>query len=274
VVEVARVRRGDRRTGKSDAIDAGLVALQGLRMDADRLPSPRGDGDREGLRILLGARSDMSRTRTERVNRLRALLLSGSDADRVVARGGLGHAVLAGIVDRGDPAGASRDQQIRTGELRRLAAAIADADRQLAANKKQLAELVDELSPGLTARRGVGPVSAAQAIVSYSHYGRCRTEAAFAALAGVNPIPASSGLTVRHRLNRAGDRNLNQAIHTIVVTRWRDCPRTGRYIARRRAEGKTDREIRRCLKRYIARELYRNLNRAFKPATNHTVTAG
>ena len=96
--------------------------------------------------------------------------------------------------------------------------------------------------------------------MSWSHAGRCRNEAAFAALAGASPLPASSGRTVRHRLNRSGDRALNRALHDIAITRWRCCPRTHDYIARRRAEGKTDPEIRRCLKRYIARELYRALN--------------
>ena len=96
-------------------------------------------------------------------------------------------------------------------------------------------------------------------MVSFSHPGRCRNEAAFAALAGTSPLPASSGSTVRHRLNRGGDRALNRALHTIAMTRARCCPATQAYIARRRAEGKTDREIRRCLKRYIARQLYRTL---------------
>jgi transposase len=95
--------------------------------------------------------------------------------------------------------------------------------------------------------------------VSWSHPGRCRNDAAFAALAGVCPIPASSGRTVRHRLNRGGDRALNRALHDITLTRCRSCPRTQAYLTRRRAEGKTDREIRRTLKRYIARELFRAL---------------
>jgi transposase len=107
---------------------------------------------------------------------------------------------------------------------------------------------------------GVGPVSAAQAIVSWSHRSRCRNDAAFAALAGVSPLPASSGRIVRYRLNRGGDRQLNRALHDIVLTRWRVCTRTHAYIAKRRTEGKTDNEIRRLLKRYIARELYRSLN--------------
>jgi transposase len=103
----------------------------------------------------------------------------------------------------------------------------------------------------LTERRGIGAVTAAQAIVSFSHPGRCRSDAAFAALSGTSPVQASSGKTVRHRLNRGGDR---------ALTRMRSCPTTKEYVARRTAEGKSSREIRRCLKRYIARELCRALN--------------
>jgi transposase len=143
--------------------------------------------------------------------------------------------------------------------------AIRGIDRELVDNKQQLAAVVTDLAPHLLAKLGVGPVSAAQAIVSWSHPGRCRDEAAYAALAGASPIPASSGRIVRHRLNRGGDRHLNRALHDILLTRWRRCQRTHAYIARRRAEGKTDPEIRRCLKRYIARELYRCLNNATTP---------
>jgi Transposase IS116/IS110/IS902 family len=105
----------------------------------------------------------------------------------------------------------------------------------------------------------------AQVIVSFSHPGRCRSESALAALAGTSPLPASSGQTIRHRLNRGGDRALNRAIHTIALIRMRSCPRTRAYVARRTAEGKTIREIRRCLKRYIARELYRHLTQTMNP---------
>jgi len=114
----------------------------------------------------------------------------------------------------------------------------------------------------LTDLHGVGPVSAAQVIVSFSHPGRCRSDAAFAALAGTSPLQASSGRTERHRLNRGGDRALNRAIHTIATTRMRSCPKTRAYIARRTAEGMSTREIRRCLKRYITRQLYRTLTTA------------
>jgi Transposase IS116/IS110/IS902 family len=95
--------------------------------------------------------------------------------------------------------------------------------------------------------------------------GRCRNDAAFAKLAGTSPIEASSGRTVHHRLNRGGDRALNKAIHTIATTRMRSDPKTQAYTLRRCAEGKTDREIRRCLKRYIARQLYRSLTTAMTP---------
>ena len=101
--------------------------------------------------------------------------------------------------------------------------------------------------------------------MSFSHPGRCRSEAAYAALGGTSPIPASSGRTVRHRLNRGGDRALNRAIHAIALVRMRSCPRTRAYVARRTAEGKTTREIRRCLKRYIAREIYQQLPRPQLP---------
>ena len=148
-----------------------------------------------------------------------------------------------------------------------------DAGRALKTNRAQLQSIVDDIAPGLTDRPGIGPVTAAQAIVSFSHPGRCRNDAAFASLAGTCPLPASSGRTVRHRLNRGGDRALNRAIHTIATVRMRDCPTTQAYIARRTAEGKTIREIRRCLKRYIARELYRTLTATMTPTTNAPMAA-
>lgn len=151
---------------------------------------------------------------------------------------------------------------MRRAEARRLANAIRAAAAELAANKRHLAGLVRGLAPALLDKTGVGPVSAAQAIVSWSHRGRCRSDAAFAALAGASPLQASSGRTTRHRLNRGGDRQLNRALHDITLTRWRADPRTHDYIARRRAAAKNDTEIRRALKRYVARELYRYLPRS------------
>jgi len=274
VIECEQPTRNTRRgRGKSDPIDAHLAVLTALRLDADRLPTPRADGDREALRILLGARQELTTTNTAQTNRLRALLLTGDDHDRDRARGKLSDNALTTLARRRLPRDADRAQAIRHAEIRRLALALREATHALAANRAQLQAIIDELAPGLTDRRGIGPVSAAQAVVSFSHPGRCRNEAAFAALAGTSPLPASSGNTVRHRLNRGGDRALNRAIHTIAMTRARCCPTTRAYITRRRAEGKTDREIRRCLKRYIARELYRTLTAATKINNPEAVAA-
>jgi transposase len=113
--------------------------------------------------------------------------------------------------------------------------------------------------PDLLARAGVGPIVAATVLCAWSHPGRCRSDAAFAMLGGAAPIPASSGQTIRFRLNRSGDRQLNQALYTVVLTRLRTDPATRAYATRRRAQGKTNREIKRCLVRYIARQLYRLL---------------
>jgi transposase len=266
VVECEQPSRRQRRgKGKSDPIDAHLAVLAALRLDPSRLPVPRADGDREALRILLVARQEITVACTAQASRLRALLLAGDDADRRAARATLSGKALAALAGRDLPAQASREQTVRQAEIRRLAEALGQARRQLKDNQAQLLAIVDDIAPGLTSRFGVGPVSAAQAIVSFSHPGRCRSEAAFAALGGTSPVPASSGQTVRHRLNHGGDRALNRAIHAIALVRMRSCPRTRAYVARRTAEGKTPREIRRCLKRYIARELYRQLTRTMNP---------
>jgi transposase len=141
------------------------------------------------------------------------------------------------------------------------------AERALAAHaetnqlEKELRVLVAAMAPALLARPGVGPITAAQVLISWSHPGRLRSEAAFARLAGAAPIPASSGRVVRHRLNRGGDRQLNRALHTIVMIRERYHQPTKGYVARRTTEGKSQREIRRCLKRTVARQLYRLLTR-------------
>jgi len=190
-------------------------------------------------------------TSTAQTNRLRALLRDAhDDTDRQLARTPLTDATLARLARRRLPRDASREHAIRHTEIRRLALAIHDARRALKDNRAQL-----------------------QSIVAVSHPGRCRNDAAFASLAGTCPIPARSGHTVRHRLNRGGDRALNRAIHTIATVRMRDCPTTQAYIALRTAEGKTIREIKRCLKRYITRELYRTLTASMTPTTNNPAVA-
>ena len=130
---------------------------------------------------------------------------------------------------------------------------------EAADHERAILAIIRSWRPDLLDQLGVGPIVAATVLCAWSHPGRCRNDAAFANLAGVAPIPASSGQTTRHRLNRCGDRQLNRALHIIVLHRLRYDPATRAYAERRRAEGKTDREIKRCLKRYIARQLYRQL---------------
>jgi transposase len=153
VVEVERPRRPDRRRGKSDPIDAHLAALHVLRLDADQLPTPRADGDREALRILLGARRELTMVRTMQINRLRALLLTGDEADRRLSRGTLSDARLSTISRRPAKTHETMEASIRRAEARRLAIAIREAGHELKQNKKQLAAMVDDLAPRLQANR-------------------------------------------------------------------------------------------------------------------------
>lgn len=144
-------------------------------------------------------------------------------------------------------------------EARRLALAVLEQTKLLQDNHRQLQHLAEELAPGLQNKAGVGPVTAAIITCAYSHHGRVRSEAAFAALGGIAPLPASSGNTNRHRLSRSGDRQLNRAFDVIVRTRMSYDTATRDYVARRSAEGKSKREIRRCLKRYVCRAIFREL---------------
>jgi transposase len=141
--------------------------------------------------------------------------------------------------------------------------AVARRVQQLTAEERELAreigQLTSRLAPQLLTQPGIGPLLAAQIVLAWSHRGRLASEAAFARLAGAAPIPASSGQTIRHRLDRSGDRQLNRALHQIVVTRRRTHRPTIDYIERRVREGKSRREATRCLKRYLARNLYRLL---------------
>ncbi|MFJ6074031.1 transposase [Streptomyces sp. NPDC093065] len=127
--------------------------------------------------------------------------------------------------------------------------------------EKELLQLVGKQAPELLEMLGVGAITAAQILVSWSHPGRFRSEAAFASFAGVAPIPASPGLTNKHRLNRGGDRQLNRAMHTITLTRMRPDPTTKTYIARRISQDKSSRDAQRCLKRNVCRQIFKILER-------------
>jgi transposase len=162
-----------------------------------------------------------------------------------------------------------RDVELR-GALQALRA-VAGRIQHLTTEEHELAGelemLTRQLAPQLLDQPGVGPLVAAQILISWSHRGRIRGEAAFARLAGCAPIPASSGQMIRYRLDRGGDRRLNRALHMILVTRRRAHPPTIAYINRRIQEGKSRREASRCLKRYLARNLYRLLEHGAPLAT-------
>jgi transposase len=169
---------------------------------------------------------------------------------------------------------ATRPDRRRDPELRGSMLALRSIARrvlQLIAEEGELAREIEtitrKLAPRLLDQPGVGPHAAAQLVLSWSHQGRISSEAAFARLAGAAPIPASSGQTIRYRLDRSGDRKLNRALHMILVTRKRSHPATIAHIERRLQEGKTRREANRCLKRYLARSLYRLLEHAPPPPT-------
>ena len=222
---------------------------------------PRADGLRAALRVLLTGRRGLDTRRTADRNALNALVrITDLGVD---ARKALTGAQVRMIACWGERDSDTVDQQIGRQEAARLAAAVNDADRHLRRMKAQLKELVEQLAPGFLTRPGVGPVTAAVILCAYSHHGRIRSEAAFAALAGVSPLPASSGNTVRHRLNRHGDRQLNMALDIIVKVRMVHDEATRLYAARRTGEGRTYREIKRVLKRYTARAIFRELQTLF-----------
>jgi len=260
MVEVGRPKRPPRRTGaKSDALDALRAAREALAQDHPLAPRRR--GDREALRVLLATRHSACVAKVSATNQLKALIV-GAPEELRAELGTLGtkRQVHRCALLRDRPA-RSLEHRMTVRALRSTARRIQLLAVEAAELRAELERLVAAIAPWLLELPGVGPISAAQVLVSWSHAGRLRSEAAFAALAGANPIPASSGQVTRHRLNRSGDRQLNRALHTIVVARLRDDPTTRAYAARRRAEGKSVRDIRRCLKRAVARQLFKLLER-------------
>lgn len=274
VVEAARMPAGERRgIGKSDALDAARIARGVLGLAEHQLRTPRSlsvgegtsHGSRVALRALVVARDQMTGERTRTINALTALLRTidlGVDARKPLTTHQI--SVITGWRERDE------DLARRTcrAEAVRLARRIKTLDSDLITNRAGITNLVSAAAPELLTLPGVGAIVAAAVLVAWSHPGRLRSEAAMAALAGTCPIPASSGKTVRHRLNRGGDRRLNRALTTIVIVRMRIDPATRAYVERRRTQGRTTKEIMRSLKRYITRQIYRTLAAAHPvPAT-------
>ncbi len=264
VGEVDRPRRPARKHGKSDEIDAVRAAREALSMG--ELASPRSSGRREALRIAATTRQEVMGERTRAMNQLRDLVVSSPEhiAARFRDRSGRSHS-LERLTKRclalRVTATHDVEDRIRLDTMKRIARRIVELEREASHYESAMTELIRQLAPGLLELPGVGPATAAMVITTYSHRGRFRSEAAFASMAGVAPIPASSGQQQRHRLNRGGDRRLNQALDLIVKNRIRYDPETIAYMERNKGGQRTDRDLRRILKRYLARSLFRFLER-------------
>jgi hypothetical protein len=258
VREIDAPRRPARRMGKKDDdIDATRAAREWL--GREDLSEPRHTGDRDALATLLVVRRSAVQMASDTERQLHALATTCPESLAKRLRGLKAHRMVATCArwrPRGNVAVLATAKAMRTMALR-----IRDLRSEANAHEAVIESLVRSWRPDLLEQVGVGPIIAATVLIVWSHPGRIRNEAAFAMLSGVAPIPASSGLTTRHRLNRRGDRKLNSALHIVTIQRQRHDPRTRAYFLRRRAEGKTDREIRRCLKRYLARELFKILEK-------------
>jgi transposase len=256
VIEMDRPHRPARRRGaKSDELDAVRAAREALHRDF--VGEPRRGGD--ALMVRLTARRSAVHAATKAKQQLRALVITAPEALRAKLHGKSTEQMikLCARLRTNPKTDLATQHSVIT--LRCLARRIGALQAEIDAHQGAIRELVHGWRADLLDQPGVGPIVAAIVLCAWSHQARFRNEAAFAMLAGTAPIPASSGQTVRHRLNRSGDRQLNCAIHTIMLSRLRHDPVTRDYVNRRSKEGKTDREIRRCLKRYITRQLYRQL---------------
>ena len=262
MVEVDRADRQDRhRAGKSDPLDAVSAARAAQSGRASGAPKGR-DGAVEAIRALMVAKRSARAERTQAINQARALIVTGPDELRARFAGHRPAQLVEAIASLrprpGDVPGYATRVALR--ELGRRAQFL---DAQLDRLDELIGPLVTARAPGLLALHGVGPDTAALLLIAAGdHPERLRSESSWAHLCGAAPIPASSGKVSRHRLNRGGDRQANHALWRIVITRLGSRPghpATRAYVERRTKEGLSKKEIIRCLKRYVAREVYHQL---------------
>jgi transposase len=273
VIEVNRPDRAARRRhGKSDPIDADAAARAVQAGDATAAPKA-GTGTVEMLRVLRVARQSALKARTQTVNALRALLVTAPPELREQLRG-LSKTALPRAAAALDP-GPGRLASPTAATMRALGILgqrHATLTAEITALETQISQLVATYAAPLLALFGVGPDSASTLLAAAGdNPQRLHSDAAFAALCGASPVEASSGKTIRHRLNRGGDRQANAALYRIVIVRLRWHQPTKDYMARRLAQGKTTKEVIRCLKRYVAREVFAVLNQMTK--ANHATAA-
>lgn len=258
VIEVSRPDRSiRRRLGKSDPIDAEAAA-RAILVDAAPAWPKSGTNTVEMVRTLKVARNSAVKARTQAINQMKALIVTAPadlreqlkdlTARRLVRRCAL---FRPGAANLATPEDATKLA------LRSIARRYEQLSEEITALSGQLVRLTAKAAPALLRAFGVGPNAAAALLITAGdNPGRLRSEAAFAALCGVSPIPASSGKTNRHRLSRGGDRQANCALHQVVLVRLRHHEPTKEYMRRRTTEGMAKKEVIRCLKRYVAREVY------------------
>jgi transposase len=255
VVEVERPRREDRRRGKSDEIDALAAARKVLA--GDGLSTPRAGGTRQALGALLVAYRSCVAERTRLLNQLQSLHTSAPIALRERIGAGNGKQLATRLSRMRSRSAAPEAEQLVFTVLRDLARRSHELGVHAGAYERELTRLIDSLDPTLLDEPGVGPISAAKLLASDPR--RLKSEAAFARCNGTAPKPASSGQTIRHRLDRGGDRQANNALYTIALNRSIYDQRTRAYLERRTSDGKTKREAMRALKRHLSRALYKRL---------------
>jgi transposase len=260
VVEVDRPNRQHRRrVGKSDDTDAISAARAALSGSASVVPKTR-DGRVEEIRILLVARRSGREQRIQTLNQLRHLIFTAPEPIRARFKDRCKAGLITEVAKLRPRQGSDPISYTTLMVMRGLARRIQHVDDEMRVIDSRLSNLIGETAPSLLECYGVGIDTAASLLVTAGdNPERLRSEASWAHLCGVTPIPASSGKTTRHRLNRGGDRHANAALYRIVLTRMSSDPRTRTYVTRRRAEGRSNREIIRCLKRYVARETFKHL---------------
>ncbi|WP_432868633.1 IS110 family transposase [Microbispora rosea] len=273
VIEVNRPDRASRRRrGKTDAVDAENAARAVLAGQATAV-AKTSDGVVEMIRMFKIAKDSAVKARTQTINQLRAVL-ARAEPTLCESLSGLG---LAALVRRCADLPEERAHDLdgaATTVLRMLARRIQALAEEIRSHQQHLTAIISTCAPKLLQRPGIGPDTAAALLITAGdNPDRLNSEAAFAALCGVNPIEASSGKTARHRLNRGGDRRSNSALYTVVLTRLGRDQRTRDYAQRRTAEGKSKKEIIRCLKRYVAREVFPIIREALSPAQTSSATA-
>jgi|BarGraNGADG00212_1021973.scaffolds.fasta_scaffold30396_1 transposase len=259
VVEVNRPNRQmRRRRGKSDTVDAEAAARAALNDEATVVPKSK-DSMVESIRVLRVAYTSARNSRTRSTLQIRDLVLTGSTQLRAVL-GPLTSEARAVACSRLRPGDVTDPAEATKYALRSLARRHQSLTTEMADLAASLDELTALANPALRAAKGVGPdVAAILLVAAGDNPERLSSEAGFAALCGASPVEASSGKVSRHRLNRSGNRQANHALWVVAMTRLNSDPATKAYMVRRTAEGKTRREIVRCLKRYIAREMFQLL---------------